>query len=61
MTTTSTGILPDRTAKLAQVYGAWVWANLLLIAALVVVLRQKDKALATGVAIPTIDIIGNKE
>jgi hypothetical protein len=36
---TSTGLLPWQTAKLAQVYGAFVWAHLILLAALLVVLR----------------------
>ena len=37
---TSTGLLPDAVAKLAQVYGAYVWANLLLAAALVLLLSR---------------------
>jgi hypothetical protein len=32
----------DHLGKSAQVYGAFVWAHLLLLAALVVLLRQKD-------------------
>jgi hypothetical protein len=42
MTTTSTGLVNDleRAAKLAQTYGAYVWAYVLLAAALVVVLKQ---------------------
>ncbi len=39
----------DEAAKRAQVYGAYVWANLLLVTALVVVLRVKE-----AVAIPSI-------
>jgi hypothetical protein len=48
MASTSTGWLEewDRTAKQAQADGAYVWANLLLIAALVVVLRRQSLALA---------------
>ncbi len=44
MITTSTGLVDDleRAAKLAQVYGAYVWAYLLLMAALTVLLRRKD-------------------
>jgi hypothetical protein len=37
---TSTSLLPDDVAKLAQVYGAYVWSFLLLAAALAVVLRR---------------------
>src|SRR5205823_14737604 len=52
MTTTSTGLVEDleRTAKLAQVYGAYVWAYLLLVAALVVLLRQRAAEPVTAVA-----------
>jgi alpha-1,2-mannosyltransferase len=41
MTTTSTGLVEEleRAAKLAQAYGAYVWAYLLLAAALVVLLK----------------------
>jgi len=45
MTSTSTtGLLEplDEIAKRAQVYGAYVWANLVLVAALVVMLRRPD-------------------
>jgi hypothetical protein len=42
MTATSTGPLIDRVGKLAQVYGAYVWSCLLLVAALVVVLRRRE-------------------
>lgn len=53
MSSTSTGLLPDRFAKLAQVYGAYVWAYLLLIAALLVMLRQSNAAVeAVGEAEP---------
>jgi len=41
MTLTGTGIGLDRIGKLAQVYGAYVWAFLLLIAAMVVMLRHQ--------------------
>jgi len=41
MGTTSTSLL-ERAAKEAQVYGAYVWAYLLLAAALAVVLRRRD-------------------
>jgi hypothetical protein len=46
MTTTSTGLVGslERAAKLAQVYGAYVWAYLLLMAALVVLLRRGEPA-----------------
>jgi hypothetical protein len=40
MALTSTSLWPG--AKLAQVYGAYVWAYLLLVAALAVVLRQQE-------------------
>ncbi|MBM4068124.1 MAG: DUF2029 domain-containing protein [Planctomycetes bacterium] len=42
MTATSSGLFPghDRLGRLAQVYGAYVWANILLIAALIAVLRH---------------------
>ncbi len=45
MTTTSTGVEDDwkRAAKIAQVYGAYVWAYLLLMAALVVILRLGER------------------
>jgi alpha-1,2-mannosyltransferase len=45
MASTSTnGVFPwwDRGAKMAQVYGAYVWAYLLLIVALVVILRRRS-------------------
>jgi hypothetical protein len=47
MMSTSTGFQDDwnRVAKLAQADGAYVWANLVLIAALITLLRQKDHAL----------------
>jgi len=43
MAATGTGIpgLPERFGKLAEVYGAYTWANVLLCAALVVVLRAR--------------------
>ena len=34
----------DRVGKMAQVYGAYVWAHLILLAALVVLLRQPEPA-----------------
>lgn len=40
MSATSTSLMGN--AKLAQVYGAYVWANLLLVAALAVLLRQSE-------------------
>jgi hypothetical protein len=45
ISSTSTSLLEglDSTAKLAQVYGAYVWAYLVLIAALVVLLRRPDE------------------
>jgi alpha-1,2-mannosyltransferase len=48
MSTTSTGLLEalDRAAKLAQVYGAYVWSYLLLMAALVVLLKRGEPAAA---------------
>jgi hypothetical protein len=44
MALTGTGIGLDRFGKLAQVYGAYVWAYLLLMAAMVVMLRQQPRA-----------------
>jgi alpha-1,2-mannosyltransferase len=46
MTLTSTGLFDehDRFGKLAQVYGAYVWAYMLLAAGMVVILRQKEAA-----------------
>lgn len=40
LATTSTGLMPDEWAKLAQVYGAYTWAFVLLAAAVAVVLRR---------------------
>jgi alpha-1,2-mannosyltransferase len=46
MLSTSTGIfdqnidVPDRIGKIAQVYGAYVWAFLLLLASMFVILRR---------------------
>jgi hypothetical protein len=40
MALTSTALLEDRFAKLAQVYGAYVWGYLLCVAALVILLRR---------------------
>jgi hypothetical protein len=42
MSATSTGLHEDEMGKLAQVYGAYVWSYLVLGAALVVLLRQRD-------------------
>jgi hypothetical protein len=44
MASTSTGLLPDAAAKQAQVYGAYVWGYVLLLAALAVVLRRNAHA-----------------
>jgi hypothetical protein len=38
----------DHFGKSAQVYGAFVWAHLLLLCALIVLLRQKDGAISTS-------------
>jgi hypothetical protein len=49
MATTSNGLLPAAAAKLAQVYGAYVLAYLVLAAALIVALRRGDEpAVAAG-------------
>jgi hypothetical protein len=55
MTTTSTGLVGqlERAAKLAQVYGAYVWAYLLLTAALVVLLRRGEKEIHESARIDT--------
>ncbi len=50
MTATSTGPGLDRAGKLAQVYGAYVWCCLLLVAALVAVLRLTPSAERSGPA-----------
>jgi alpha-1,2-mannosyltransferase len=44
MASTSTSLLQplDDTAKMAQVYGAYVWSNLVLVAALTVLLRRPE-------------------
>ncbi|MCS6851925.1 MAG: DUF2029 domain-containing protein [Gemmataceae bacterium] len=39
MLSTSSGLLPERFAALMQVYGAYAWANMVLMTALVLVLR----------------------
>lgn len=44
MSTASTTVLPGRGAKLAQVYGAYVWAYLVLLAALAVLLQRRSAA-----------------
>jgi alpha-1,2-mannosyltransferase len=48
ISTSTNGVwdLLDEAAKQAQVYGAYVWAHLVLVAALVVVLRRRDSKLA---------------
>jgi hypothetical protein len=48
LATTSTGLLPDDWAKLAQVYGAYTWGFLLLAAALVAVLRRAANSVAAA-------------
>jgi hypothetical protein len=54
MTTTSTGLVDDleRAAKLAQTYGAYVCAYLLLLAALVVVLRRQGDGVVAARQVP---------
>jgi len=51
MMATSTGLVDrwDHTARLAQADGAYVWAYFLLIAALAVVLRQRDRTVTEAV------------
>jgi hypothetical protein len=39
---TSTGLLPWETAKLAQVYGAFVWAHLILLTTLLMILHRRQ-------------------
>jgi alpha-1,2-mannosyltransferase len=48
MATTTSGVLPELTrgAKLAQTYGAYVWAYLLLLVALFAMLRSKEEGAA---------------
>jgi len=41
-TTSTTLVWVDHAAKMAQVYGAYVWANLILVTALVVILRRLE-------------------
>jgi hypothetical protein len=50
MASTGTGIpgLPERVGKLAEVYGAYLWANFLLVAGLVVLLRTREQPAAEG-------------
>jgi hypothetical protein len=50
MASTSTSLLDalDGAAKLAQVYGAYVWAYLLLVAALVTLLRRDPSPVWAG-------------
>src|SRR5262249_20738298 len=47
MASTSTALIQAFDAKMAQVYGAYVWAYLLLVAALVVMLRRQEPVLQT--------------
>ncbi|MCC6421099.1 MAG: DUF2029 domain-containing protein [Gemmataceae bacterium] len=49
MTTTSTGVLPGTRwmGKIAQVYGAYAWAHLLLVAALAMLLRTEERTTET--------------
>jgi alpha-1,2-mannosyltransferase len=49
LSTTSTGLMPDEWAKLAQVYGAYTWAFMFLAAAVVVVLRRGATASAVAI------------
>jgi alpha-1,2-mannosyltransferase len=42
MAATGTGLLDDHFGKMAQVYGAYVWSCLLLVAALMVLLRRPE-------------------
>jgi hypothetical protein len=54
MTSTSTfKLFPrwDETAKLAQVYGAYVWVYLILMLALVIVLRRRDEVAETSAVV----------
>lgn len=46
ITATSTGLLPDAWAKLAQVYGAFTWAFIILVAALAVCLLRREQSAA---------------
>src|SRR5262249_53737749 len=48
MSSTSSGLVDslERAAKLAQAYGAYVWAYAILAAALIVLLRRRDVAAA---------------
>jgi hypothetical protein len=48
VTSTSTGLLPDELAKLAQVWGAYTWSFLLLAAALLALLRGKPDGERVG-------------
>src|SRR5207302_1513294 len=54
ISSTSTSLLDglDHAAKMAQVYGAYVWAYLVLVAALVVLLRRPDEPAAVPTAEP---------
>jgi hypothetical protein len=50
MATTSTGLLERSAAKVAQVYGAYVWCYVLLTAALAVLLVRRTEAVAEAPA-----------
>jgi hypothetical protein len=54
ISSTSTSLLDglDSAAKMAQVYGAYVWAYLVLVAALVVVLRRPEESAPAPVSQP---------
>ncbi len=52
---TSVGLLPEAWAETAQVYGAYLWANFLLIGALIVLLRQNGENDALRPRVPAGD------
>jgi alpha-1,2-mannosyltransferase len=49
---TQAGIYTDSNAKLAQVYGAYVWGFFLFIAGLAVMLRRDERQVAAAIALP---------
>jgi uncharacterized membrane protein len=53
MASTSTSLFPHLDAKMAQVYGAYLWAVLLLVAAMAVMLLRPDRQ-APGLAKPAV-------
>jgi hypothetical protein len=57
ISSTSTSLLDglDSAAKMAQVYGAYVWAYLVLVAALVILLRRPDEPTPVPVGQPESD------